>query len=78
METALAILMVLGIFVGIPALVGFGIAGMYIRSDRRVRRAERAKAVEEVVAEALHEEPAEAHVEAIAKRTTKKRVKVAK
>ena len=58
METTLAILMVLGIFVGIPALIGFGIAGMYILTDRRVRRAERAKALEEAVAEALHEQPA--------------------
>lgn len=50
METALAILMVLGIFVGIPALVGFAIAGTYILKDRRVRRAERGKAPEEVAA----------------------------
>jgi len=46
METTLAILMVLGIFVGIPALIGFAIAGTYMLSDRRVRRAQRAKAVE--------------------------------
>lgn len=30
METTLAILMVLGIFVGIPAIVGFAIAGIAI------------------------------------------------
>ncbi|MFC2071239.1 hypothetical protein ACFLUU_00765 [Chloroflexota bacterium] len=69
METALAILMVLGIFVGIPALIGFAIAGTYIRSDRRVHRAERAKAVEEMVAEA--------HAEAVARKPVRKRVKVA-
>ncbi len=46
METTLAILMVLGIFVGIPALIGFAIAGTYILGDRRVRRAEHAKAKE--------------------------------
>ena len=45
METTLAILMVLGIFIGIPAVIGFAIAGVYILSDRRVRRAERTKAV---------------------------------
>lgn len=39
MELALAIMMVLGIFVGIPAVIGFTIAGAYIWSDRRVRRA---------------------------------------
>lgn len=77
METALAILMVLGIFVGIPALIGFAIAGVYILSDRRVRRAERAKAVEEMVAEALYEKPAEAHVEAVAKEATREPVRVA-
>lgn len=60
METTLAILMVLGIFVGIPAIIGLAIAGTYIRGDRRVRRAERAKAMEE--AEALVEKPAKEHV----------------
>ena len=35
METTLAILMVLGIFVGIPAVVGFAIAGVYILGDHR-------------------------------------------
>ena len=49
METTLAILMVLGIFVGIPAVIGFAIAGVYILSDRRVRRAERAQTLEEAV-----------------------------
>ncbi len=56
MEMTMAILMVLGIFVGIPAIIGFAIAGMYIKSDRRARRAERAKAMEEAVAEAEVEE----------------------
>ena len=41
METTLAILMVLGIFVGIPAIIGFAIAGVYILTDRRALRAER-------------------------------------
>lgn len=50
MGTALAILMVLGIFVGVPALVGFAIASTYILKDRRVRRAERGKAAEEMAA----------------------------
>jgi hypothetical protein len=44
MGTTLAILMVLGIFVGIPAVIGFTIAGVYILSTRRAVRAERAKA----------------------------------
>ena len=76
METTLAILMVLGIFVGIPALIGFAIAGTYILSDRRVRRAERAKAVE-AVAKALHKQPAEAQGEAVAKEQVKELVQVA-
>ena len=41
METTLAILMVLGIFVGIPAVVGFTIAGIYALGRRRALRAER-------------------------------------
>jgi hypothetical protein len=41
METVLAILLVLGIFIGIPAVIGFAIAGVYIMSDRRSRRAQR-------------------------------------
>jgi Flp pilus assembly protein TadB len=60
METTLAILMVLGIFVGIPAVIGFAIAGVYVLRDRRTRRAERAKAVE-TAAEALRQEAAKAH-----------------
>ncbi|MFC1957317.1 hypothetical protein ACFLX0_00660 [Chloroflexota bacterium] len=66
MEIVLAILMVLGIFVGIPALIGFAIVGVYACSDRQVRRAERAKAVEEAVAEALTKQPAEVHSETVA------------
>ena len=45
METTLAILTVLGIFIGIPAVIGFAVAGVYIMSDRRAKRAERAKAL---------------------------------
>ncbi|MFC1864594.1 hypothetical protein ACFLYG_02060 [Chloroflexota bacterium] len=59
METTLAVLMLLGIFVGIPAIIGFAIAGTYMLGDGRVRRAERAKALEE--AEALLKQPAKAH-----------------
>ncbi len=70
METALAILMVLGIFVGIPVLIGLGIVGVVIWSDRLPRRAERAKAME-AAAEALREEPAEANGEAVAKEEVK-------
>jgi len=42
METTLAILIVLGIFLGIPAIVGFAIAGMYLLTGRRAQRTERA------------------------------------
>lgn len=57
MEMTLAILIVLGIFVGIPAVVGFAIAGVYIMSDRRVRRAERAKALAKAEAQEMVEQP---------------------
>ena len=51
METTLAILMVLGIFVGIPAIIGFTIAGVYALGGRQALRAERhAKAVGEAQA----------------------------
>ena len=76
METTLAILMVLGIFVGIPAVIGFAIAGVYLSADRRARRAEQAKAVE-TAAEALRQEAAETHGQAVAKKRTRKRVGVA-
>jgi hypothetical protein len=58
METTLGILMVLGIFVGIPAVIGFAIAGVYIMSDRRARRAERAK----VLGKAMDKEPAKVEI----------------
>jgi len=70
METTLAILMVLGIFVGIPALIGFAIGGTYMLSDRRVHRAERAKALG-AAAEALQMEPAKAPSKTVAKEATK-------
>ena len=42
MEITLAVVMVLGVFVAIPALVGFAIAGAYILRSKKVRRAEHA------------------------------------
>ncbi len=48
MEMALTVLMVLGIFVGIPAVVGLTIAGMYIVKDNKVRKAQHAKTLEAV------------------------------
>ena len=44
MEMTLGILMALGIFVAIPALIGFAIAGACILIAHRTRRTERAKA----------------------------------
>lgn len=70
METALATLMVLGIFVVVPALLGLAIAGAYILSGRRVSRAERAKALA-AAAEALQMEPAKTPSKAVAKEATK-------
>ncbi len=55
MESTLAILMVLGIFIGIPAVIGFAIAAIYVLSDRRVRRAEHTRS-SEAVAEALRKQ----------------------
>lgn len=47
MEMALAILMVLGIFVGIPAIIGFAISGVYFLNDRQVRKVRNTGVVEE-------------------------------
>ena len=41
MEITLAILMALGIFVGIPLLIGLFIAGLYVKSDRKLLRKQR-------------------------------------
>ena len=46
MGTTLAILMVLGIFVGIPAVIGFAIAGVHIMRGKQTHRAKHAKAIE--------------------------------
>jgi hypothetical protein len=56
MELTLAILIVLGIFIGIPAVVGFAIAGVYLLSDRRARRSERAETVAKTEAPELAEQ----------------------
>jgi hypothetical protein len=39
METILAILMALGIFVAVPAAIGFGLVGAYILRERRAQKA---------------------------------------
>ena len=78
METTLAILMALGIFVGLPAVIGFAIGGAFVLADRRVRRAEQAKAREgavtaakKIVAEAKLEQPAGATAHQKIKETAK-------
>ena len=38
MEMTLAILMALGIYVGIPVVIGLAVAGGYVAMDRRVRK----------------------------------------
>ena len=48
MEITLAVVMVLGVFVAIPALVGFAIAGAYILRNKKVRRVEHADTLKEV------------------------------
>lgn len=57
MELALSILMVLGIFVGIPAVIGLTIAGIYIQKDRRIRSTEARKGLEKELAQLLDETP---------------------
>jgi len=54
METGLAILLALGIFVGIPAVIGFGIVGAVVLRERirRGRTAGVARAVPEAHAAA--------------------------
>ena len=69
METALAILMALGIYLVGPAVLGFAIAGIFILVDRRARRAQQAKSLEEAVEELEHV-VAEAKLEEHAKTTT--------
>lgn len=74
MELALSALMVIGIFVAIPALIGFTLAGVYIWRDHQFRKAERARAVEEV--EALHAAAAGERLQVEAEEQVKERVKV--
>ena len=54
MELTLAILMVLGIFVGVPVALVFAIGGVYAFGGRLVERAKRVEAVgvEEEITEA--------------------------
>jgi hypothetical protein len=61
METTLAVLMVLGIYVGVPLVIGFAIGGVVILGSRRATRARRAQALGEV-ADAVGEAIAEAEV----------------
>ncbi len=43
MELALAVMMVLGIFIAIPAMFGFATAGVFLLKERRIRQAKRAR-----------------------------------
>lgn len=48
METVLAVLMAIGIFVGVPILVGLTVIGIYFGSKRRIHRKERIETTENV------------------------------
>ena len=61
METALAILMVIGIFGVFPLVVGFTVAGVYILGSRLNRRIQHAKDNKELTIETLNRELAEAN-----------------
>jgi len=63
MDTTLAVLMALGIFVVIPAAIGFAIAGIFILSDRRAWRAKRAETAAGAKVEELVQLESEAPVE---------------
>ena len=68
METTLAILMVLGIYIGVPVVVGLAIVGVLsVWGGARVRRAGRV----------LVEQAAGVHGEAVEEQTTKEHVTIA-
>ena len=60
MELVLAILMVLGIFIGIPALIGFAIVGGFALHYRRINKVKHIEAAKK--AEAIVKEPTKEHV----------------
>ncbi len=57
MELTLVILMVLGIFIGVPFIIGLAIGGAYMVHERRALKTEKASAVEK--AEEIVKAPAE-------------------
>ena len=60
METALAILMALGIYVGIPVVIGLVIGGFFIIADRRLWKAGKTHAA--VKTETSVEKPAKENI----------------
>jgi hypothetical protein len=50
MEMVLAILMALGIYVGIPVIIGLSVCGVYIMVGHRARREAKAEVVKEAEA----------------------------
>ena len=65
METTLAILMVLGIYIGVPVMIGLAIAGVLgIRGEVRLYRARQAMVehVAEVHGRAVKGQPTKEHV----------------
>ena len=65
METFLAILMVLGIYVGAPLVIGFTIAGVVVLRSRRAKKARPGPSVEEQIA-AMEDLIAEARSDKVA------------
>jgi len=70
METFLAVLMALGIYLVGPMILGFTIVGILYLADRYIRRAKQAKKLEEAV-EDLEQVVAEAKYEEHAKTLTR-------
>ena len=82
METFLAVLMVLGIYVGAPLVIGVAIAGVIIFSSRRATRAKKARlqesveeqiaAMEDLIRQARSDKVTELAVRRTSTRTPKK------
>lgn len=80
METFLAVLMVLGIYLGAPLVIGFAIAGAVVLWSRRAKKERPRPSVEEEIAameELITEARSERATEPAARRTSPRAAKKA-
>ena len=76
MEVATMVILVLAIFVGIPAVIAIATAIMFRTSNRLTHRAKRIETMMNTATEAAREQTAETHIESATEELTEASIQV--